>query len=353
VKRSNLILVPEIAASSAPPWADGLLAMTCTASLAVGCLPLFCYHLIMFIPAYMKLNEDELLRRVEAAEELLKDCTLCPHNCHVDRTAGELGFCKTGALPVVASWGPHYGEERPLVGRFGSGTIFFANCNLACVFCQNWSISNASSLGVEADAISIERLAAIMLELKEGGCHNINLVTPTQQVPMVLRALMIASSKGLDLPIVYNCGGYESVETLELLDGIVDIYMPDFKYLNAGYAKEYSSAPGYPEIAKEALRRMYKQVGDLVIGDNGAAIRGLLVRHLVLPGNIAGTDEAMRFIAEEISPDTYVNVMDQYRPCFNADKYPPLYRRITPAEYKAALESALRAGLKRIDGETI
>jgi putative pyruvate formate lyase activating enzyme len=303
----------------------------------------------MFIPAYLKLGEDELRRRVEAAEALLKNCTLCPHNCRIDRTAGEVGFCKTGDRPLVSSWGPHFGEERPLVERFGSGTIFFTNCNLGCVFCQNWSISHAGSLGLNTDSISQERLASVMLELKGDGCHNINLVTPTHQVPMILRALLIASSRGLDLPVVYNCGGYESLETLRLLDGIIDIYMPDIKYSNAEYAFKYSCAPDYPAIVKNAVREMHRQVGDLSIDEKGVATRGLLVRHLVLPGGIAGTDEIMRFLSEEISANTYVNIMDQYHPCFNAEQNPPLDRRITPAEFRSAVETAHRAGIKRTD----
>lgn len=255
-------------------------------------------------------------------------------------------------MPLVSSWGPHFGEERPLVARFGSGTIFFTNCNLGCVFCQNWSISNAGSLGIAGREMSHEKLASVMLEMKDEGCHNINLVTPTHQTPMILRALSMAASKGLDLPVVYNCGGYESVETLKLLDGTIDIYMPDIKYSNAEYALRYSCAANYPAIVKEAVREMHRQVGDLVIAESGAATRGLLVRHLVLPGDIAGTDEIMRFLSGEISENTYVNIMDQYRPCFHADQSPPLGRRITSEEYRAAHESARKAGLKRIDGET-
>ena len=238
-----------------------------------------------------------------------------------------------------------------MVGRFGSGTIFFTSCNLGCLYCQNWTISHSGGKGSGADMVSHDRLASMMISLKESGCHNINLVTPTHQVPMILRALLIAVDKGLNLPVVYNCGGYESLETLRLLDGIVDIYMPDLKYSDAGAALKYSCATNYPETAKAAIREMHRQTGDLTI-EKEIARRGLLVRHLVLPGDIAGTGEAVRFLAEDISPDTYVNIMDQYHPCFHADQHPPLDRRLTPAEYRAALESARRAGLIRIDGET-
>jgi putative pyruvate formate lyase activating enzyme len=262
----------------------------------------------------------------------------------VDRTAGEIGFCRTGSTAIVSSWGPHHGEERPLVARFGSGTIFFTNCNLGCIFCQNWTISH----GKEGREMTHDRLASVMLELKAGGCHNINLVTPTHQVPAILRSLSTAAAKGLDLPLVYNCGGYESIDTLRLLDGIMDIYMPDIKYMDADTALKYSGAKDYPEVVRAALREMHRQVGDLAVAGNGAATRGLLVRHLVLPGGLAGTDQVMHFLAEEISTETYVNIMDQYHPCFHADENPPLGRRITREEYRAAVDAARRAGLKRL-----
>lgn len=286
--------------------------------------------------------------KVKEAEEILKECTLCPRSCKVDRTAGQKGFCRTGAKPFVSSWGPHFGEERPLVGRFGSGTIFFGNCNLGCLFCQNYSISHLGE-GVE---ISFEKLADIMLLLQLRGCHNINLVTPTHQMPMILRAIKIAAEKGLNLPIVYNCGGYESLHLLKIIEGVIDIYMPDFKYTDPEMALKYSAAKDYPEVAKAALKEMHKQVGDLVI-EGEIALRGLLVRHLVLPEGIAGTQEVVKIIADEISKNTYINIMDQYRPCFKAFDYPPLNRRITRAEYMEALKMALDAGLKRIDGLTV
>jgi putative pyruvate formate lyase activating enzyme len=300
-------------------------------------------------PSYLKMSRSEMKSRVELAEAMLKECTLCPRECRIDRTSGKVGFCGTGDRPLVSSWGPHFGEERPLVGRFGSGTIFFSRCNLGCVFCQNWSISH---LG-EGEELSFERLARIMIDLRSKGCHNINFVTPTHQMPMILRSLAIASEKGLDVPVVYNCGGYESVEALKVLDGIVDIYMPDLKYSDPGMAMKYSQAKDYPEKAREAIKEMHRQVGDLKIDKGGIAVRGLLVRHLVLPERVAGTMEVMRFIAHEISRNTYVNIMDQYHPCFKAADHPPLDRRITAGEYEEAVKMARDAGLKRIDGVTV
>ncbi|GAB4405772.1 MAG: radical SAM protein [Thermodesulfovibrionales bacterium] len=302
-----------------------------------------------FVAAYLKLSSAELQVKVRAAEDILKECTLCPRNCRIDRTAGEVGVCKTGDKPFVANWGPHFGEERPLVGRFGSGTIFFSHCNLRCIFCQNWSISH---LG-EGSEISFERLARIMMEIQEMGCHNINLVTPTHQMPMILHCIAIASEMGLNIPIVYNCGGYESIEAIKILDGVVDIYMPDFKYSDPEMAMRYSKAKDYPQVAKAAIKEMHRQVGDLIIDERGIALRGLLVRHLVLPEGIAGTKEVVRFIAEEISKDTYINIMEQYYPCYKAFEYPPLDRRITDREYSEAIKMALDAGLKRIDGITV
>lgn len=303
----------------------------------------------MFIPAYRKLSSAEIWNKVKHAEDILKECTLCPRNCRVNRTAGEVGFCRIGDKPVVVSWGPHFGEERPLVGRLGSGTIFFSFCNLRCIYCQNWTISH---LG-EGEEISFEKLASVMMHLQEMGCHNINLVTPTHQMPMILHSIAIALEKGLDIPIVYNCGGYESAEALKIFDGVVDIYMPDFKYSDSSMALKYSKAKDYPEKAKAAIKEMHRQVGDLVIDERGIALRGLLVRHLVLPSGIAGTKEIVRFIAEEISRNTYINIMDQYYPCYKAFEHPPLDRRVTTGEYSEAVKMALDAGLKRIDGVTI
>ena len=301
-----------------------------------------------FTPAYKLLPSGVLSDKIREAEEILKECTLCPRECRVDRTSDQKGFCKTGDRPFVSSWGPHFGEERPLVGRFGSGTIFFSNCNLGCLFCQNYSISHLGE-GIE---ISFEKLADIMLALQQGGCHNINLVTPTHQMPMILRSIQIASKKGLNVPIVYNCGGYESLHSLKLLEGVVDIYMPDFKYIDSEMSLKYSYAKDYPEAAMVAVKEMHRQVGGLII-NKGIVLRGLLVRHLVLPEGVAGTVGVVKFIAEEISKDTYINIMDQYHPCYKAFDNPPLNRRLTNKEFEEAVRMALEAGLRRIDGITI
>ncbi len=298
-----------------------------------------------FRSAYLKLKDEDFRERISKAFEILKNCSLCPRQCHVDRTAKQKGFCKVLLNPFVSSFGPHFGEEAPLVGKHGSGTIFFGYCNLGCIYCQNYSISH---LG-EGEEISYEDLAGMMIYLQSVGCHNINLVTPTHQVPQILKALYIAREEGLYIPIVYNCGGYESVQTLRLLDGVVDIYMPDFKYANDEYAEKYSKAKNYVSSVKDALKEMHRQVGDLILNDYGIALRGLLVRHLVLPNKISGTEEVVRFIAEEISKNTYINIMNQYRPCYHAYQFEELNRRITRAEFEEAVEIALKAGLKRID----
>jgi putative pyruvate formate lyase activating enzyme len=302
-----------------------------------------------FTPAYLQLPSEALSDKVREAEEILKECTLCPRECKVDRTAGEKGFCRAGDKPFISSYGPHFGEEKPLVGRSGSGTIFMGNCNLGCIFCQNYSISH---LG-EGIVMSFEKLADVMLSLQKEGCHNINFVTPTHQMPMLLRSLLIASEKGLRLPIVYNCGGYESLHAIQLLEGVVDIYMPDFKYADPASAKKYSDAENYPEVARAALKEMHRQVGDLMTDKRGIAMRGVLVRHLVLPEGIAGTAKIVKFIAEEISKNTYINIMDQYHPCYKAFDHPPLNRRITAKEYTEALNLAIESGIKRIDGVTV
>lgn len=303
-----------------------------------------------FEPGYIRLvREGKLTERIQAANKILESCTLCPRRCQVNRLEGERKFCRMGKLPVVSSFGPHFGEERPLVGRSGSGTIFLTYCNLGCIFCQNYDISH---LG-HGEEVSLERLAEMMLSLQKIGCHNINFVTPTHAAAQILTALEIAIEQGLHLPLVYNCGGYESIETIRLLEGIFDIYMPDFKYTEAEVARSLSQAKDYPERAKQAIKEMHRQVGDLVINKQGIALRGLLVRHLVLPQGLAGTKEAMRFLAQEISPHTYVNVMDQYRPCFKANEYPPIDRRPTPEEFQEAVRSAREQGLHRLDGMII
>jgi putative pyruvate formate lyase activating enzyme len=298
-----------------------------------------------FIAAYLRLSRKVLKEKVRQAEEIFKSCTLCPRNCLADRTAGIMGFCRTGNKPYVSSYNAHFGEEAPLVGQKGSGTIFFTHCNLGCIFCQNYSISH---LG-EGREISFKALADIMLALQGYGCHNINLVTPTHQVPMILRSLEIAIDKGLKIPLVYNCGGYETIETLRVLEGVIDIFMPDFKFADPEAAKKYAQAKDYPAVAKDALREMHRQVGDLITDGRGVALRGLLVRHLVLPEGLAGTEEIVRFLAEEISPNTYTNIMAQYYPSFRASGYPPLDRRITAEEYRKAVDAAKKAGLKRLD----
>ncbi|MFO7946794.1 MAG: radical SAM protein [Armatimonadota bacterium] len=294
--------------------------------------------------AYLELSAEQLQRRIEAAYDLLSPCTLCPRECGVDRLAGEQGYCDTGAMANVASAGPHYGEERPLVGSGGSGTIFFAGCNMGCVFCQNYDISHLA----RGRRRSPRELADMMLSLQKQGCHNINVVTPSHVVPQILQALPHAIDDGLKVPLVYNTGGYDAVETLELLDGVVDIYMPDAKYADAETAAILSDAPDYPEVMKAALAEMHRQVGDLTLDDRGIAVRGLLVRHLVLPDNLAGTRQVMEFIAS-LSKDTYVNIMDQYRPCYQADEYEGINRRLHSDEYDAAVQAVHDAGLHRLD----
>lgn len=300
-------------------------------------------------PGYIRLHKSGALAvRIEAARKILEDCTLCPWHCHVNRPAGEKGVCRVGALPMVASYGPHFGEERPLVGTRGSGTIFLAFCNLKCIFCQNYDISH---LG-EGRVVEVEELGEMMLSLWRQGCHNINFVTPSHQAAQIIAALPYAIEGGLDVSLIYNCGGYEEPATLRLLDGIFDIYMPDFKYGDDEIALSLSGTPHYVETAKEALREMHRQVGGLVIDERGVAVRGLLVRHLVLPSGLAGTREVMGFIARDISPDTYVNIMDQYRPCFQAAA-PPMNRRVTREEFREAVTIAQDEGIRRLDGITV
>ncbi len=283
--------------------------------------------------------------RVKALEMRESPCVLCPHRCGAARFMGETGKCGCGPDAIVASFGPHFGEEQPLVGTRGSGTIFLSLCNLSCVFCQNHDISQT---GV-GSGVTPRRLATIMLELQQRGCHNINLVTPTHVVPAIVRAVEIAASGGLHVPLVYNCGGYEEVETLELLDGIIDIYMPDFKYADEDKAKELSGAPGYPRFAAAAVKEMYRQVGDLVIDSGGKAVRGLLVRHLIMPGGTEESKKIVDFIAG-LSKETYLNLMDQYRPAFHAYRFPEISKRIEPAEYSEIVSYAVKSGLKRLDG---
>ncbi len=297
-------------------------------------------------PGYRQLYASgELAARRDAALAQLKECGLCPRACGRNRAAGEVGFCGTGSLAKVASYSPHFGEESPLVGTSGSGTIFLSNCNLGCVFCQNHGISHLGE-GVEVDS---GQLAAIMLSLEKQGCHNINLVTPSHVVPQLLAGLVIAVEHGLSLPLVYNSGGYDSVQTLQLLDRVIDIYMPDFKFWDPAASMRYAKAPDYPDRARAAIREMHRQVGDLVIDDQGLAGRGLLVRHLVMPGGLDQTGAILDFLARDISENTYVNLMDQYRPCGRADEFPPLDRRTSRREYEQALALAREAGISRLD----
>jgi len=298
----------------------------------------------MHWPRYLGMSPTDLRDRIAAADELISACRLCPRRCGVRRTDGEVGACGVGAEAQVASYGPHFGEERPLVGAGGSGTIFFARCNLSCVFCQNADISQ---LG-DGLRVSARQLASIMLDLQERGCENINVVTPTHQMPQILHALAMAQEHGLHLPIVYNCGGYESVEALRILDGIVDIYMPDLKFADDAAGFRYSGVENYFAAAHLAIREMHRQVGDLEVNSRGVARQGLLVRHLVLPHGLAGTPKAVAFLAE-LSPHTYMNAMAQYRPCYRASEYSELSRRPTAAEFAEAVAIAREAGL-RLDG---
>jgi putative pyruvate formate lyase activating enzyme len=296
-------------------------------------------------PAYLALHgTGELRARIAIARTLTAECRLCPRECGARRLQGEVGVCGVAGDAVVSSHGAHFGEEAPLVGRRGSGTIFLARCNLQCVFCQNFEISQ----GGEGRRMSPDQLARIMLDLQRLGCHNINLVTPTHQVFQILQALPIAIAGGLHLPLVYNCGGYESLEALRLLDGVVDLYLPDFKYADAAVARRYSGVSDYPAVAQAAIREMHRQVGDLAVDERGVARRGVLVRHLVLPGGLAGTEAVVRFLAG-ISPDTYLNIMGQYRPCYRAHADPLLARRPTADELERALRLARAAGLWRLD----
>jgi len=303
-----------------------------------------------FKPAYLFLLEiGELQQRVEKANLILKNCTLCPWQCAVNRAAGEIGQCRIGAQARVYSFMAHHGEENPLRGKKGSGTIFFSGCNLHCQYCQNSDISQ-DNYGMLVD---VEKLAWMMLSLQAQGCHNINLVSPTHVVPQILAGLQVAARQGLHLPLVYNTGGYDALETLHLLDGIVDIYMPDMKYANETIARKYSKIPNYPSINHAAVKEMHRQVGDLVLDENGIALRGLLVRHLILPDGLAGTQKIIQFIAEEISSNTYLNLMDQYQPEYNANDYPELIRRITREEYHQAVTWAQSAGIYRLDGQPV
>jgi putative pyruvate formate lyase activating enzyme len=295
-------------------------------------------------PVYLRTKEDGRLdRKIEELASYLNPCVLCPRQCKTNRAANELGFCKAPYNLYISSAFPHFGEESPLVGINGSGTIFLSHCNLKCIFCQNYDIS----IYGDGRPCSSSQLAAIMIELQARGCHNINFVTPTHYVPHLIKALSIAIDMGLSIPIVYNCGGYESLEVIRLLDGIVDIYMPDIKFLDPELSKRLCRAEDYPDIAKSVIKEMQRQVGDLTISAGGIATRGLLIRHLVMPSCREDTKQVLRFIKEEVSKAAFVNIMAQYHPCNRAEDYPEIARRISNKEYGEALDYARELGLTR------
>jgi putative pyruvate formate lyase activating enzyme len=293
--------------------------------------------------SYNQLSQETLQERAKEAIARLESCEICPRHCKVNRLKEEKGFCRIGRNARVYSYSPHFGEEPPLVGQHGSGTIFSSGCNLSCVFCQNYDISQIDS-GLDVPA---ENLARMMVRLQDIGCHNINFVTPSHVVPQILEALVLARDEGLSIPLVYNSGGYDRAETIQLLEGIFDIYMPDAKYGRDETALKYSKAPKYTHYMKTAIKEMHRQVGDLSIDEDGIAVRGLLVRHLVLPDGLADTAEVVRFLSVEVSKNTYLNIMSQYRPEYNACSYPELDRRITMREFRDAVRLAAEAGLTR------
>ena len=297
-----------------------------------------------YLPGYIELYKTgELKIRIESLNDILKECKLCPRECGVNRIEGEIGVCKGGADLMVSSVSPHFGEEPPLVGFHGSGTIFLTHCNLRCVFCQNYDISHIGRGHITTSS----EMANYMLRLQKMGCHNINFVTPTHYLPQIVASLPEAIDSGLKVPLVFNCGGYESLEVIRLLQGIIDIYMPDVKYADGRVAKKYSMSPDYPDVIKKVLLEMYRQVGNLKTNQDGIVERGLLIRHLIIPENLAGTEALMEFIATDISKDSYVNIMAQYRPMYRADEFPELNRKITVQEYQEAIAIAIRAGLHR------
>jgi len=300
-----------------------------------------------FEPAYIKTHQSgKLYDKVQRALALLRSCAVCPRDCHVDRLDDALAVCRSGRRAVVSAYFPHFGEEDCLRGWNGSGTIFFSNCNLKCVFCQNFDISQRAA----GDEVSPKRLAEMMLALQVQGCHNINFVTPEHVVPQILEALPFAVEEGLRLPIVYNTSAYDSLDSIQLLDGIVDIYMPDFKFWDDDKASRYLKADNYPKTARRVIKEMHRQVGDLMLDEKGLAQRGLLLRHLVMPGDLEGTRAIMQWVAGERSPQTYVNVMSQYRPAYKTQRYADINRPTTSAEYRQAVALAGEAGLTRLAG---
>lgn len=295
-------------------------------------------------PFYKGLEEKLWQRKLNRLEEIISSCTLCPRNCKVNRLKREKGYCKTLEKPFISSAFPHFGEEKELVGYNGSGTIFFSNCNLSCVFCQNWEIS---AMG-DGRYVDYEELADIMLGLQKMGCHNINLVTPTHQVYGIMKATYMANNMGLEIPIVYNCGGFESLETLKILDGVIDIYMPDFKYGDNETGSRYSDCENYFDIARIAIKEMFRQVGELVIDENGIMKRGLIVRHLVLPNNLANSLKILEFLAKEVSTNILLNIMDQYYPAYKSMDYQELNRRVHDYEYNEVVSMAKNLGFQYI-----
>ena len=294
-------------------------------------------------PGFVKLHRNgELNKRAIKLTEKLNSCTLCARNCGVNRTIGELGYCKAGAEMVVSSAFPHFGEEAPLVGIHGSGTIFLSNCNLLCSFCQNYEISHYG----EGRTVSPDEVAKLMLNLMNSGCHNINFVTPTHYTPQIVEAVSIATANGFNLPLVYNCGGYESIETLTLSDGIFDIYMPDCKFADPKLSKRYCNAEDYFEVNQKTLKEMYRQVGDLKVNEFGIAVKGLLIRHLVMPNAVEDSKAILEFIATEISKSSYVNIMAQYRPCFQSTKFTEIARRVNMNEVEKVITIAKELGLR-------
>lgn len=299
---------------------------------------------IAMLPAYReRLSLRQLKERAERLRELMKECVICPRECRAKRLEGRYGVCRSTNELMISSAAPHYGEEPPLVGRRGSGTVFFTSCNLKCLFCQNYDISHLR----HGRRISTSQLAEIMIGLQRGGCHNINLVTPTHMTPHIVEGVAMAAERGLSIPIVYNCGGYESIQTLKLLEDIVDIYMPDIKYADNETARRYSGAPMYWDVVRPAIREMFRQVGDLTVDEQGIARRGLLIRHLVLPNRLAGSRAVLDFIARDVSINSYVNIMDQFRPAYRAIHYPELSRTIKTTEFAEAVDYAYSIGLRR------
>ncbi len=304
-----------------------------------------------WVPAYEKLErEGKLAGRVKQAYDLFENCQLCPRKCGVDRKKGVKGFCRAPLKPVIYSYHPHFGEEIPLVGGKGSGTIFFSNCNLRCVFCQNWPIAHEG----RGKEVQDEELADMMIHLQKIGCHNINLVTPTHVMPNILNATRIALKKGLHLPLMYNTSGYERIEILRMLEGVVDIYKPDMKYTDADKAAKYSAgASDYPEVTQKAILEMHRQVGVLKLDNQGIALRGVIIRHLVMPNRVAGTEKFVKWVAEALPKSTYVNIMAQYRVEYKAYDYPEIARGITPQEFLEAMDWAERSGLTNLDPQSV